>query len=320
MNKLFGWEPSPETVEALLKTPSVAVNEITTDEVQLIQNSGDSETTILLDAILTLEPDWERGAQKIGDCVGWGFALALDCLVATEIVVGNKPWEWRGRFAVEPCYGGGRVEAKSIPRASWRDGSVGAVTAKWLTEWGALHMRDYSEVTGNPDHDLREYSGKRCKNWGYYGCGGKNDKGALDKVAKDQPVKEAKLVTTYEQAFACIENGYPVIVCSTQGLGQRDTNGFAPPRGRWAHCMTFTGVRRGDNPGLLVTNSWGNSWGTRNSFGKGLADCSDEIKKCSAWVRPHVADKMLGQRDSYALVGIDGLKKREIDFSKGWEI
>lgn len=320
MTEYFGWLPDPATVDALLDSPSVAVNEITHEQVAAIDGANDSEYTILLDAVLALEPKWKRGAQKIGDCVGWGFTLAVDCLVATEIVIENKPWAWQGLFSVEPCYAGSRCEARNIPRASWSDGSFGAVCAKWLTEWGALHKRDYSPLTGNPEHDLRVYDGKRSKNWGYYGCGGKNDKGKLDAAAKRQPISEAVLVTTFDQASACIENGYPVAVCSGQGLGQRDKDGFAPAKGRWSHCMTFTGVRRGDKPGLLVTNSWGNSWGTKNSFGPGLENYSAEVKKCSAWVRPEIANKMLGQRDSYALIGINGLKKRSIDFKKGWEI
>lgn len=320
MTEHFGWVPDPATVDALLESTEVSVNEISSEEVFSIQSSSQDEYTILLDALLSLEPAWKRGAQKIGDCVGWGFTLAVDCLVAVEIALQNKSWSWEGRFAVEPCYAGSRVEARNIPRASWRDGSFGAVASKWLIEWGALHMRDYSQVTGNPDHDLRKYSGQRSKNWGYYGCGGKNDKGQLDDVAKSQPIREAKLVTTYEQAFACIENGYPVAVCSGQGLGQRDKHGFAPAKGKWSHCMCFTGVRRGSRPGLLITNSWGNSWGTKNPFGEGLENYSPEIKKCSAWVRPEIANKMLGQRDSYALVGIEGLKKRSIDFNKGWKI
>ena len=107
------------------------------------------------------------------------------------------------------------------------------------------------------------------------------------------------------------------MVCSDQGLSdKRDSQGFVRGQGVWYHCMTFAGIRY-DRPGLLCVNSWGNSWGLENFFPR---DYWPEVQKCSAWVDASVCDRMLRQDDSYAVCGVTGLQRREIDWTKGWEI
>jgi hypothetical protein len=278
----------------------------------------DTPPIILFDALLPLEPGWARGRQGIGDCVSWGFELAATLNTAVDIMVRRAPWKWRGPYATEPIYAGARVEASGVKRGGYSDGTYGGVAAKWLTQWGALLRLDYSLATGNPEHDLRKYDPNRAKAWGNFGCGGERDQDKLDAVARETPVKQAFLVPDFLRAAAAIESGYAVAVCSNQGFGARGADGFAPAKGSWSHCMAFTGVRY-DNPGLLLSNSWGNSWGTSAPFYP--ADYPHaEVIKCSAWVDDRTCNRMLAQDDSYVLTDVQGLERREIDWAKGWEI
>lgn len=322
---LNGWRPDPESVAEIIANDSVPVYAMGRAEEKQIDLAAtaakmgtDTPPVILFDALLPLEPKWVRGRQGIGDCVSWGFELATTLNVAVDIMVRRAPWLWRGPFATEPIYAGARVEASGVKRGGYSDGTYGGVAAKWLTKWGALLRLDYSLATGNAEHDLREYDPNRAKAWGNFGCGGERDADKLDAVARETPVAKAFQVTDFLRAAAAIESGYAVAVCSNQGFGARGAGGFAPPRGSWSHCMAFTGVRY-DRPGLLLTNSCGNSWGTTAPFYPEDYPHA-EVVKCSAWVADTTCNRMLGQDDSFALTDVQGLVRREIDWSLGWEV
>lgn len=324
----LGWTPDPEAVARVIEDTSVPVYRMTDLQEAALQagsnDSRDKPPVILFDALKPLDPNWTRGNQAIGDCVSWGWELGCTLSVATDLHFRKKPYWWPGQMATEPFYGGARVEARGIQRGGYQDGAIGAYAAKFAVKWGALPRIDHSRVTGNPEHDLRKYSGEKSKAWGNFGCGGAFDKGKLDELCKLTPILEAPQVSRYEQAKAVIESGYPVVVCSDQGLSsKRDKYGFVKPSETWYHCMVFAGVRY-DIPGLLDVNSWGNSWGLGSWFLNAVTgeviEYWPEVQKCSAWVDARTCERMLAQGDSYAVCGMDGLKKREIDWSKGWEI
>lgn len=319
MKNQFGWSPNPEGVAQIVSDPEVPVYEMTGEQLAAMATAGDDKRppVILFDALQGLHPKWKRGAQAIGDCVSWGWEMGTTLSVAVDIRLKLRPWVWPGEFATEPYYGGARVEALGNSRGGWSDGAYGGAAAKFGTKWGALARIDWSQRTGNAEHDLRKYNGNKSKNWGNFGCGGADDKGLLDAIAKEFALAEAPLVNSFEKAKAVIESGYPVVVCSNQGLSdKRDSQGFVRGQGVWYHCMTFAGVRY-DRPGLLCVNSWGNSWGLENFFPR---DYWAEVQKCSAWVDASICDRMLKQEDSYAVCGVTGLKRREIDWTKGWVI
>lgn len=318
---LCGWVHDAAGAAAIIGDPQ---NDVTDDQgaIEFILGTpsfdSDKPPVILFDALRALHGTWKRGKQGIGDCVSWGYELAATLVHAVDIFVRKEPWVWGGEFATEPIYGGSRVEARGVSRGGWSDGSYGAAAAKFVTKWGALRRINYALTTGNPEHDLTRYSAERAKQWGNYGCGGESDGGKLDLVARETPVSSADLTRTFEEAAVCIENGFPVPVCSDQGFGPRGAEGFAKPSGTWMHCMCFAGVRY-DRPGLLLTNSWGNSWGTSKPFYP--LNYWPEVQKCSAWIEPEVATRMLSKwEDSFALTGVDGLKRRKIDWESGWEI
>lgn len=315
---LFGYEPQLDETEEILSDPDVAgVYGLSPNDANRIRKSWTNrEPFLLTDALIALQPNWRRGAQKIGDCVSWGWEVGCTIATAVDIYIRREPWQWHGPYATEPIYGGSRVEARPGRKTGgWRDGSYGGAAAKWITEWGCLKRLNYSVVTGNAEHDLTTYSGNKAKQWGNYGCGGKKDAGSLDEVAKEYPCKEAVLVTDFDNAANCILNGFPIAVCSGQGFTKtRDKDGFCRPHGSWSHCMCFVGVRF-DRPGLLCMNSWGYS----NKGPHGIKT-HDEVMKCSFWVDADICNRMLRQKDSFAITGVDGLEPREVDFSSDWDI
>lgn len=317
----FGWVQDNKGVEEVLLDKGVGGCRLWTgeDDKELGANESHGDLTIvLLDMVLALLPHWRRNAQGIGDCVSWGWELAVLIAICADIIQRREPWKFPGEVATEPIYGGSRVEARGRRSGGWIDGSYGATAAKWVLKWGILHRINYALRTGDGEHDLSRYSSKKAKNWGNYGCGGSGHDGKiLDDVAAERPVKEAPQVTSFEQLVACVKSGYPVAVCSGQGLSKRGSDGFARAWGRWAHCMAFTGITLGKKDGALCTNSWGNSWGTKAPL-PGVT--SDAIKKCSAWVDAKTVNSMLRLGDSFAVTGVEGLVRRKIDWEEIWHV
>lgn len=313
-SKLTGWIPDPQGVEDFLNDAATAhpLFGLCADD---LMGDPDQPCMLLHKALLSLQPDWKRGRQGIGDCVSWGWELACSILSAVDIVHRREPESWQGCFATEPIYGGSRVEARKIKRAGWNDGAYGGAAAKWVRDWGVIPRKNYSQRTNNSEHNLTRYSSKKAKQWGNYGCGGKHDKGRLDSIAREHPVETVSLVTSFDEAKAAIANGYPVPVCSSQGfLSKRDGDGFCGPKGTWSHCMVFHGLRTEGRHGLLITNSWGRSV----SGPMWPDDTPDSIGACSWWVDADVVDRMLRRKDSYAISGYDGFKRRELKWDAGW--
>lgn len=249
------------------------------------------------------------------NCVSWGWELSAYLSHCIDIIIEGQPLLYQGEFATESIYGGARVEALNKTFGGWSDGAWGGGAARWATKGtgGFLLRKDYSKETGNPEHDLRQYSAKRAKDWGAYGCGGRNDKGALDKVAKMFPGSEVRLVRTWDEYVLSIMNGAAIAICSMIGLSPRGANGFSSIQGTWAHCMMGSSLRF-DTLGSLITNSWGNSWGTRNPFFPASAPLA--IQKCSTWVTKQTIIRMLAMGDTFAVFGVDGIKRRPLVWSK----
>jgi hypothetical protein len=241
--------------------------------------------------------------QGIGDCVSWGSKHAVDIHMAVLWKIGALP-DWK-ESASEANYGGARVEARGIRFAGYQDGATGYDAAKWLKNWGVLYRQPYDLA------DLSTYSAARAKEWGAHGCGGRDDQGRLDEVARSHPIKDVAPCTSWEEAVTALKNGYPIFVCSNQGFSSdRDADGFAAPTKRWAHCMCFCGVRF-DRPGLLCLNSWGPRWIRGPKWPPDQPDGS-------FWVDKKTADYMLKgggfpTSDSYAVSGLDGFPWQKID-------
>jgi hypothetical protein len=250
------------------------------------------------------------GRQGIGDCVSWGWMHGLYVSQAIDWETGRLP-EPPLMPATESIYGGSRVEARGRPGdgagpyGGWSDGSYGAAAAKFVRDWGVVYRE--KQPTGV---DLATYSADRAKQWGAYGNGGQGDGGKLDAVAKRHPATHVALVTTWAEAAAAIEAGFPIPVASNQGFASvRDQHGYAAASGSWAHEMCFVAVRYAKNgspaDALLCLNSWGPNWISGPKW-------PDDMPEGSFWVRREVVERMLSQRDSFAVGSVAGFAWRDL--------
>lgn len=290
MTRQYGWIHNPKAVEATLRRLPMPIMR---DAAPHLADSGKGKIALLHKAVVQVVGKFPAYApQGIGDCVSHGWRTKIDVLKCVEITMGERE-QWMAETATEPIYGGSRVQ---IGGGKIRgDGSIGAWAAEWVTKFGVLSRLVYGNV------DLTQYSGSLARSMGRKGC-----PADLLSVAKEHPVKTASLVTTYEDARDAIANGYPVTVCSNRGFAStRDSEGFAKPRGTWAHCMAFIAVDDAyKRPGLLCINSWPLSWisgPTRHDQPAG-----------SFWVDADVANKMLAAEDSFSASGFVGYPSRDL--------
>lgn len=277
---------------------------------------GEQRDVFLWKPLLKCKPTWKRGAQGIGDCVSWGAELCATMLLAIQAELGTS--EWVEEAATEPLYGLGRVEIPGRGNGGFSDGAVGAWVADALHKYGILLRLDYSTQTGNKEHDLRVYSSDKAKQWGNYGCGGRNDKGALDAIARKYPVKNVAQIQNMEQCISAISNGYPVSIASSAGFGQmkRDQSGIVRRSGTWQHQMMIGGIKWvNGKPLSRIFQSWGNTCGTSND--PGIEDM--EISKCSWWATEEDVSWILRSGDCWSYADAEGFPPRKLDFLEAFK-
>lgn len=236
--------------------------------------------------------------QTAPDCVSHAWALAVDMLAALEIIAHGESERWAGETATEPIYGGSRIEI-GRGRLGNGGGSLGSWGARAVQELGTVVRGVYGQI------DLRRYSGQRANEWGRPGHGVPDE---LEPTMARHVVRATSLVTSYEQARDAIANGFPVVVCSTQGFtSKRDSLGFAKASGTWAHAMCLIGVDDANRrPGCLCMNSWGPNW-ISGPKRHGQPDGS-------FWIDADVVDRMLRRNsDSYTCSQFEGYPAQAIN-------
>lgn len=240
-----------------------------------------------------LPPSHNQG--QLGSCVGHGTARAIENTLAAEIANGQ-------RFILhdvseESLYGGSRVEVGGGQIRG--DGSVGAWAAKFAKDYGVLFKIKY------PEEDLTSYDLNRCRQWGETGV-----PASLEKTAKEYPVKDTALITSWSDAKKALSQGYGIAVCSDQGFTmQRDSKGVCYPQGTWPHCMSIDGfyVDTNGKEFAHITNSWGpNAHTGPVGFGNPNTD--------GFWTDSKVVNRMLSQRDSWAFSGVKGFPAKKLNW------
>ena len=243
-----------------------------------------------------------RGWQLIGDCVSWGHSRACNYDQVLASVYEPKRLLDFQETCTEWVYGGSRVEIGQR-RLGRGDGSVGAWAARWGCNGGFLSRLNLATL-GQP----AEYDPDRARQWGYDGV--PND---LEPAGLGHKFLEATLVKYVSSAISHIQNGRVVPVCSNIGFQndrggtRRDEDGNVRPEGEWGHCMTFTSVRFGRRPSLLLENQWQ----PELTFGP-MGEI--EIPPSSWWVDMEVADEMLQQGDSWAYSTYAGYPSRKLSW------
>lgn len=253
---------------------------------------------------MEVEGDNSYVAEGIGvhNCVSFGFGRGCQDLMLIEIAAG-EPEEWPGaEVATEPIYGGSRVEVGGGRIGG--DGSVGAWAAEWVTKWGVLLRQKYGTI------DLSSYSESRSRQWGDRGCPDE-----LEPLAREHPVRSAAMVTSAQEAWAALGSGYPIPPCSDQGFTSTLKDGICEASGNWNHCMEFRGrfVHHTGERVFPTQNSWGGYLrGERTT--KDIHGNVITLPEGCFLARWDVVDRMLRQRDSFALSGFKGFPKRNLDW------
>lgn len=290
---MFGYQPDRDATDAFLATLAKPLLSQAGPDLAL----DESRDVFLGEYLLKCDPGWKRGAQKIGSCVGWGWALSCDILACCDVLMRNEPEVYGGRVLEASVYAFSRVEVRGQKNLGG-DGSYGGAAAKAVTKYGTLHYG--VEYAGER---FTDNSGLREKEWGRDGVPDR-----LEPFAAKHKVSSVALVTNFEDAAKAIQNGYPVAVCSMRGFSMtlRD-GGYLTPMGSWAHCMMFAGVRWNPRPALLCVNSWGDCY-------SGDADKTlpPQFQRSAGWVEASVCTSMLKGEDSFALSGYSGFAPRTL--------
>jgi hypothetical protein len=291
---LFGYQPDRDGTDSFLASLEKPLLAQAGPDLALDTNKD----VFLGQYLLACDPGWKRGGQKIGSCVGWGFALSCDILAACDIHLRNESESWGGRVLEASVYAFSRVEARGGKPAGNSDGSYGGAAAKAVTKFGTLH---YCVNYGGDT--FSDNSGTREKQWGNTGV-----PDHLEPFAAKHKVSSTAMVTTFEDAAKAIQNGYPVAVCSMQGFSMTLRDGYLTPMGSWAHCMMFAAVKWKPYPALLCVNSW-------NDCYTGSVDPTlpVQFQRSAGWVKAETCTKMLRQEDSFALSGYAGFPARTLD-------
>jgi hypothetical protein len=290
--RTFGWVDDRDQVRAI--TGTIPNPQFQTTEAFQSEYAGPDDV-FLWDAARQvlggLIPPRDQGS--VGSCVSFGTAAAVEHLICVQIASGARE-EYRD-LVQEVIYGGSRVEVGGGRVRG--DGSVGAWAAKFVTDYGVLPRGVFGRF------DLRTYSVARCREFGNTGVPDE-----LEPEARKHPVKAVANVRSWDEARAAVRNGYPLIVCSSQGFNMaRDADGFCQPRGVWMHCMALVGVRGGSRPGGFLLNSWGAS---AHGGPRGVGDPSP----AGFWADAAVLDRMLKQGDSWAFSNFRGFPARKLDW------
>jgi hypothetical protein len=246
--------------------------------------------------LMAVNPGWKRGAQQIGSCCGWGWALSVDVLAACDISCRHESESYGGDTIQASVYGFSRVEVRG-QRNLGGDGSYGGACAKAVTKYGTLQFgQDYGGKA------FTQPTGEQEKAWGRDGVPDE-----LEPFAAQHKVASVTLVRSFEEAAVAIQNGYPVATCSTQGFSMTLRNGYLTPAGSWSHCMMFCGVRWNPTPALWCENSWGNCY-------TGTPDTTlpEPWQKSGGWVPAPTCTSMLQGEDSFALAGFSGFAPRQL--------
>lgn len=311
---LCGWVQDPRAVDAVLATLPLP---LFGDAAPHLAGTGDNKDVCFWDAEQKLLGRVLRSThQRIGSCVGHGWARACQDLMLVEIAAGEAEQlppgldlsdsGVNGFVSTEAIYGGSRCEVGN-QWGSRNDGSVGAWAARWVTRWGALFRKDYG-----PGLDLTRHDTPREKEWGARGV-----PDALEPVAREHPVGTVSQVRSYEQARDALCNGYPVPVASSQGFTERRrAGGWCDPQGTWMHQMTARGhvVTKGNKPAVVIGNSWGGYLGTANATVQLEGGREIVLPEGCFLCAPEVFDRMARQGDTFAVSQFRGFPRRDINW------
>ncbi len=232
-------------------------------------------------------------------CVGQAVAAAVDFLAHVEIRAGDPERVPPAPAAAGVIYGLSRIEIGGLSRKAG-GGSHNLWAVQAIQQYGVVARLNYPFL----GQDLRKPSAKRAIYFGRRGI-----PLGLEMIAKIHPIKDYIAIDSYEECRDAIYMGFPVVVGSSQGFGEkrltRDKDGFLSPPRRvffpsvWNHSQAIIGVCDEDRRGCLILNSWGSNWvNGPKRFGS--------EPEGSYWVDWDIIDRMVKHKDAFAIRGFQG--------------
>jgi hypothetical protein len=294
----YGWTPMPHEINrmmAMMPYPRIS------DAYSNIKGSSTGKARSLVPIVKeVMGKMYLLNQGSLGSCVSFGTMGAASTLLCVESKLG-KINPIKSLVAPEPIYGGSRVQILN-GQLGYGDGSIGLAAANWLNEYCILLQENYSDL----GIDLTHYDIERCRKWGNPGQGCPQ---ALIEKGKGKIIKYVCQVNTFQEACDCIESGYTIIVCSNRLYSQvRDGKGFSYYNQNGGHCQHIIGyINKGNNPGLLVVNSWS------DYYTGGVSDEIEMPQTSSYLIRPEDANAMFSEGDSWVLISSEGMELRDLD-------
>lgn len=236
--------------------------------------------------------------QEVGDCVGNGWAQALNYLQCIEIVAGD----WEQYRHIHPSYAYGTSREYGNING---DGSLGSWMARAGKEKGNLPMDEEAFAAGVP-----KYSGSLSRRWG---ARGNTIPISMRNLAMPQLVQQVAPIRTWDELKAAVLGAKSTVtIASMMGFSMRlrfDSNTnkhWFTGSQSWAHQMCVIGLDdHSRRPGCFVLNSWGaNAHGPQADGPAG-----------GGWVDAEVIERRCLRRgECYALSAFQGFVERELDY------
>lgn len=259
---------------------AMAIDEVC-QAVEIPDGEPPEEDVDLLSYLLKLVPGWKRQKQQRGTCVGQGFKLAIDTLMAVNNIMSGLVFP--GRAAVCTIYGGSRVDVAGKP-GRW-DGSYGWAAIKWLHQFGVVTLEAMGleeDALWDDESIAVSYAGRR-----------EGVPKEFEDVAKETPIKQYHNLTSSREAAWLLRMGHPVVQCSNLiPSGNVDSDGVSRPRRSGGHCTAVLATRyRNGKRQFAYDNSWGGNWGIEGRV----------------WILDSDLDDMISRGDSYVPIGMHGV-------------
>jgi hypothetical protein len=252
--------------------------------------------------------------QEWGTCVGQSHAFLSTITVGVSSLLSGL--RFPGRIAVAPIYAGSRVEIGKNP-GTW-EGSVGSWAAQWLTKYGCVTYRELGH-DDNPKDDKAWLKTMKADETQAMKWTASRDgvPPATEQTSRLMPIQHAPLVQTVDEVKAALTNLTPVNICCLVHPSQSlDSKGVS------------TSVRRGGghSTGIIGQYFDGSQWWFdhvnswwyyyKGGFCRPGNKRDAQFKGAVNRINEQTLQAMLQERDSYALVGVQGLEPIDQEYSR----
>lgn len=247
--------------------------------------------------------------QTEGTCVGQASSLGATTRDSVQQVIHGKG-DWVGHYAAEPIYAGSKVEIgidmdRIAKQSVWRwkafQGTRCEYAVEWMLRYGLVPRGTYGKYDlSKTDCDLAVEWSKRKSGVPKF----------IEEEAKKNPLLIAvKIDGGWPQACDAVSQGYPVLIGSSKGYGNRtNRDGLLDQYGIWMHATLLWGIdTKSRVEAGCIANSWPANWVSGPEYKYGTPSSS-------FWTYAGNIDAMLKQGNSYALSDLFGYPARIKDY------